>query len=90
MLDINGKIQEIKKITNKFSKEMSLEGEMLGIHESTTKLWEAFINGKSKDDLGKRIANVLIGVFILSDRLDIKNIEHHLQKRLEELKKEID
>lgn len=75
MFDINKKISEIKKVTKKSSKGLSLEGEILGVHEALTKLWIAYVNNpKDKDVLGEKLSNVLIGVLILSDKMGIKDL----------------
>ena len=91
MIDINKKITEVKSVTEKFNKGLSLEAEILGVHEALTKLWTVSVNdSKNKEELGRRLSNVLIGVLLLSDKFGIKNLEDDFQKRLEDLKKEVD
>lgn len=96
MLSINEEIQRISFLSKKFNnkltprKKLTLEGDILGLHESVTKLWCTFINdGKNKDELGKRLANILIGTLIVVDRLKINNFDHHFKKRKGKLEKEI-
>ncbi len=88
MLDLNNWVQEVKKVTAKFDKKLSLEGEILGLNEALTKLWTVTLNHpEDKAGVEEKLSNLLIGTLILSDRLGIENLEACLQKRLEELEK---
>jgi hypothetical protein len=87
MLDLNNWVKEVKKVSGKFDKKLSLEGEILGLNEAVAKLWTTTLNHpEDKEEIGERLANLLIGTFILSDRLGIEDLEICLQKRLERLK----
>ena len=88
MADLNTWIQEVKRVSDKFDEKLSLEGEILGLNEATVKLWTSAINHpEDMESIGKRLSNLLIGTFILTEKLGIKNLEEYLQKRLTELKK---
>jgi len=88
MLDLNNWVQEVKKVSNKFNKKLTLEGEILGLSEAVTKLWTTTLNhSEDKREIGNRLSNLLIGTFILANRLGVEDLDGCLQKRLEELKK---
>ena len=88
MFELNNWVEEVKKVSGKFDKKLSLEGEILGLNEAVTKLWADSLNHpEDKEEIGKRLSNLLIGTFILSNKLGIEDLEICLKKRLEELKK---
>jgi len=64
----------------------NLEGAILGLHESATKIWQGSINDQ-KDIINTRAANALISVFQVFKKLGIENPEECLVSRLNELKK---
>lgn len=62
---------------------------ILGLYEATTKLSNAYLTNKDKEELGKRIANLFIGVCDVMQTLDIQDPESLLQKRILELADEL-
>ncbi|HBU06543.1 MAG TPA: hypothetical protein DEB09_00490 [Candidatus Magasanikbacteria bacterium] len=67
----------------------SKDYDLLGIQESITKLWIASWK-KDKDEVGKRLANLLIGTFVIAKRLGINDVEYYFDKRMVEFKKELE
>ena len=68
-----------------------MEGEILGVHEAATKLWQTFLNKPlDKDHLAERLSNILIGVVAVSGKLGITDFESHLENRIKNLEKEIE
>lgn len=63
------------------------EKEILALHESATKLWSSIRQKKDKEDVGKRIASLLIGTLVIADLLKIEDIDDILQKRMREIEK---
>lgn len=62
--------------------------ELFGIQEALTKLWTASLH-KDKEEIGKRIANLLIGTMINAHRFGIDDIEHYFRKRMGEYELEL-
>jgi len=59
---------------------------ILGVHEATTKLWADVKHGKDRQEIEKRISNILIGGLVAARRMGITDIESVIQERLSELK----
>ncbi|MFA5127993.1 MAG: hypothetical protein WC457_03255 [Patescibacteria group bacterium] len=77
-----------EEISNYDSTENGINFNILAMHESATKLFQATINKKDADLICTRAANALISVFSIMRTLGINNPEKCLQDRLNELKKE--
>ncbi|MFH2063238.1 MAG: hypothetical protein ABIJ46_03745 [bacterium] len=67
----------------------SKDEDLLGIHESVTKLWSVVRQGRDREDIERRAANTVIGCLITAGHLGIKDMEGVLRARIEELKKEL-
>ena len=88
MTTINEGVGEIKNLTKEIGIESAtIEKEILGMHESATKLWETIINDKNNiDKINKRIAGSLIAVFAIADKLSVQDLELCLKNRIKEIK----
>ncbi|MFZ2190003.1 MAG: hypothetical protein WA057_00720 [Candidatus Magasanikiibacteriota bacterium] len=87
MTTINEAYKTVKQL--KLNKTPSKDYDLLGIQESITKLWIASWK-KDKDEVGKRLANLLIGAFVTAKRLGIDDVEYYFDKRIIEFKKELE
>ena len=89
MTTINEGVKEIKNLAQEIKVEpATLEKEILGMHEATTKLWETIVNEKNNtDEVNKRVASALIAVFVIVDKLGVQDLELCLKNRMEEIKR---
>ena len=88
MTTINEGVGEIKNLTKEIGIESAtIEKEILGMHESATKLWETTINDKNNsNEINKRVTSSLIAVFVVADKLSVQDLELCLKNRIKEIK----
>ena len=88
MTTINEGVTEIKNLAQEIGiNPATLEKEILGMHEATTKLWETVVNDKNNiNEINKKVASALIAVFVVADKLDGHDLELDLKNRIKEIK----
>jgi len=86
MIALNDALIEVVKAG--FPAAKNTDQELFGIQEALTKLWVASLHD-DREEIEKRIANLLIGTMINAHRLGINDIEHYFRKRLDEYKLEL-
>ena len=88
MTTINEGVREIKNLAREIEIESAtIEKEILGIHESATKLWETIINDKNNiDKINKQVVSSLIAVFVVADKLGVQDLELCFKNRMKEIK----
>lgn len=89
-MTLNEAYKEVEKeVSNYDSTENGINFNILAMHESATKLFQATVNKKDADLVRTRAANALISVFSIMRTLGIDDPEGCLQNRLNELKTEL-
>ena len=61
------------------------ETQILGLHESATKLWIAAKAKKDQAEIDRRVASALIGVMVLARHFKVANLEEAFLKRVKEV-----
>lgn len=86
------KVREMNKILKPILKTLGVnlktetdENQILGLHESATKLWIATMGKKGQDEIDRRVASALIGVMVLAEHFKVKNLEEAYLKRIQEV-----
>jgi len=75
--------KKVSKMDTLFSTDQSLEGEILGIHEAATKLWQSL--HQTEWEKRRRLASVFIGTLVMAKKMKVDNISSLIGTRLEEL-----
>jgi hypothetical protein len=82
--------ETLKKVSNLFDsipqKEVTVEGELLSLHESVDNLWAMYREKKDNEDVERKMANVFIGVFLIARKMQINNLDKIVEKRIDEIK----
>jgi len=86
MTTINEGVQKIEQVRKKTNQQIaSTENEILGIQEAVTKLWIATKKEDNAEEIGKRLSNILIGVFLTAKSLNVDDLEKCFDNRIKEL-----
>ncbi|MBI2436237.1 MAG: hypothetical protein HYV41_00615 [Candidatus Magasanikbacteria bacterium] len=84
-MDVNEAKEKVVEMNTKIGQvDFGFENQVLALHESATKIWEA----KDLELKQKRVVNALISVLLLADSLKISDVSGLLERRLVELEKE--
>ena len=88
-------LQEVQKMVEKMNEDLKKIGldedsktdetQILGLHESATKLWIAVKVKKDQTEIDRRIASALIGVMFLAKHFKVGNLEEAFSKRVKEV-----
>lgn len=82
--------QTCKKVKKAFDsvpqKPVSVEGELLSIHQSTDFLWAMYREDKGEVEIRRKVANVFLSVFMMAIKFGLKNLDEDIEKRIEEIK----
>ena len=87
MTTINEGIKKVKCLAEEIDQNLTTEENILGMHESATKLWGVVSGDKNNaEEISRRVASALIGVFIVADKLGVQDMELCLKNTMEEIK----
>lgn len=82
--------QTCKKVNKVFKsipqKPVSVEGELLSIHQAVDFLWAMYRENKGQEEIRQKTVNVFISVFLAAIKLDLKNLDKDIDKRINEIK----
>lgn len=88
-------LQEAQNMVEKMNedlKELGLdedsktdEAQILGLHESATKLWLAVKAKEDQSEIDRRVASALIGVMVFAIHFNVRNLEESFLKRVKEV-----
>ena len=88
MLSLNQALAQAGSLASIHDRDIkiSVEEELLGIHEAVTKLHQVVLRAEH-EEVQRRVGSLLIGTFVLANKLGIKDIDRALVARMTELKR---
>ncbi|MFH1188124.1 MAG: hypothetical protein V1688_04700 [bacterium] len=79
--------KKVKDLLNSIPQtDLSVEGELLGIHQAVDNLWVAHRENKGRDEIERKLANVFVCAFATAIKFKVDNLDMAVEKRLAEIK----
>lgn len=71
-------------------KSVTEEGEFLALHQAVDNLWAVYRENKGKEEIERKMANIFICACLVTQKMNIVDIDSAFQRRLIEIKETSD